>query len=241
MQVGRELGEPPLGVGAGGEHPLQFVLELAAGPGQPLQFVRRRRLGGPQGRQCCFGGLAGVLLGERALGIFGDLTFSSAKLGGVAFGLSFGRAPAGVEQQRFGAPDVLAEPTIALRLACLFPQGLELGLDRRDHVVEPQQIVFGSLEPQFGLVAARMQPGGAGSLFEEKPAFGGLGVDQRAHSPLADHRPGMGAARGVGEQQLNVARPHLAPVDPVDRAGAALDAAHDLDLLTVIEGERGVT
>jgi len=53
------------------------------------------------------------------------------------FGLGFGHAPASVEQQRFGAPDVLAEATVALRLTRLLIQSLELGLDRRDDVVEP--------------------------------------------------------------------------------------------------------
>ena len=86
-----------------------------------------------------------------------------------------------------------------------------------------------------------MQPGGAGSLFEQKPALRRLRVDQRANPPLADDRPGRTAGRGVGEQQLHVARPHLAPIDPPGRAAAALDAADDLDLLAVVERKRRVT
>ncbi len=158
----------------------------------------------------------------------------------MTFRLSLDGAPAGMEQQCLGAADMLAEAAIALRLARLLLQRLELRLDRRDDVVEPQQIVFGSLEPQFGLVAARMKPGGAGSLFEKKPALRRLGFDQRTHSPLTDHRPGMCARCGVGKQQLDIACPHLMPVDPIDRAAGALDAAGNLDLLTVVEGERRI-
>src|ERR1700730_2689673 len=135
---------------------------------------------------------------------------------------------------------MLTEAAIALRLARLLLQRLELILDRRNDVVEPQQIVFGSLEPQFGFVTARMKPGGAGSLFEKQPALPRLGCDQRTHSPLTDHRPGMRAGCGIGKQQLNITCPHLMPVDPIDRASAALDAANDLDLVAVVEGERGV-
>ena len=50
----------------------------------------------------------------------------------------------------------------------------------------------------------------------------------------------MGAGRGIGEQQLHVACPHLTPVDPIGRADATFDAANDLDLLAVVEGERGI-
>ena len=39
------------------------------------------------------------------------------------------------------------------------------------------------------------------------------------------------AGRGIGEQQLHVARAHLAAVDAVGRALAALDAAHHLELV----------
>ena len=90
-----------------------------------------------------------------------------------------------MEQQRLGAPDLLAEPAIALRLARLLLQRLELRLDRRDDVVEPREIVLGGVELQLGLVAARMQPGGAGGLVEQKPPLGRLGVDQRADPALA--------------------------------------------------------
>src|ERR1700757_4783019 len=50
----------------------------------------------------------------------------------------------------------------------------------------------------------------------------------------------MRSACGIGEKELDVARPHFASVDPVGRAAAALDSADDLDLLSVVEGKRRV-
>src|SRR6266404_8648775 len=138
-------------------------------------------------------------LGESVLCRFGDCTLHGAKLAIMTFRLSLDGAPAGMEQQCLSAADMLAEAAIALRLARLLLQRLELRLDRRDDVVEPQQIVFGSLEPQLGLVTARMKPGGAGSLFEKQPALRRLGFDQCPHSPLTDHRPRMRAGCGIGE------------------------------------------
>jgi hypothetical protein len=40
----------------------------------------------------------------------------------------------------------------------------------------------------------------------------------------------MGAGGGVGEQEGDVAGAHVAAVDAVSRAGAALDPARDLDI-----------
>ena len=40
---------------------------------------------------------------------------------------------------------------------------------------------------------------------------------------------------GVGEQDLHVARPRLAAVDPVGRADAAADLARDLELAALVE------
>ena len=85
-----------------------------------------------------------------------------------------------------------------------------------------------------------MQPGGAGRFFEKKPAFGRFGFDQRTHPSLTDHCPRMRAGCDVGEQQLDIPRPHFAAVDAIDRAAAALDPSDNLDLLMIVEEERGV-
>ncbi len=80
------------------------------------------------------------------------------------------------------------------------------------------EVVVGGGEPQLGLASARLQPGGAGGLFEQKPALGRFGLNQRADPSLADDGPGRPAGRGVGEQELHIARPHIAAVDAPDRA-----------------------
>ena len=137
LQVTHELGEPPVGSAPCGEHPLQFLFELVASMGQPMQLGCSGRLGDPERRQYRLSRLAGALLGECALHCFADGTLRGTKRGGRLLGLGFGRAPANVEQQRLGTPDVLAEATVALRLTRLLIEGLELSLDRRDDVVEP--------------------------------------------------------------------------------------------------------
>ena len=84
----------------------------------------------------------------------------------------------------------------------------------------------------------RMQPGDAGGLFQELRAVRGLGVDHGADPALADQGGRVGAGRRIGEQQLDVAGPDLASVDPVGRAVAALDPALNLQLVMVVELSR---
>jgi len=48
-------------------------------------------------------------------------------------------------------------------------------------------------------MTSRVKPSGTCGFFEQKPPLGGLGVDQRTHATLADHRAGMSAGRGIGE------------------------------------------
>ncbi len=49
--------------------------------------------------------------------------------------------------------------------------------------------------------------------------------DKLADLALPHEGRGVGPGRGVGEQQLDVAGAHLAPVDAIGRAFLALDAA----------------
>ena len=102
----------------------------------------------------------------------------------------------------------------------------------------PQQIGLGCLEPQFGLMAAGMQAGDAGGLFQHAAALLGLGLDDLADAALMHERRRAGAGGGVGEQNLHVARAHLAPVDAIAGTGFALDAAGDLQRILVVEGGR---
>ena len=127
---------------------------------------------------------------------------------------------------------------IADRLARLLLQPVDLGGELADHVLEPQQIGFRRLQPQFRLVPARMQAGDAGGFLQHAAALLGLGLDDLADAALMHQRRRARAGRGVGEQDLHVAGAHLAAVDAVGGAGLALDAARDVDRVLVVERGR---
>ncbi len=237
FEVGGDLREAPLGFGARRDDPAELVFERLARMDDALQPGRRRGLRHAQRRQRRFRLGAHPLLRQGGLGRGGQRSLAGAQFGGEFVGLRRGGAPAGVQQLRLGAPDLLAEPAIALRLPRLLLEGLDLRREGQDHIVEPAEIVLGGLQLQLGFVAARMQPGGAGRLVEQQPALGRLCRDQRADPPLTDQRARMRPGRGVGEQQLDVAGAHLAAVDPIGGAAAAGDPAHHLDRRAVIVGK----
>src|SRR5260221_7246523 len=106
-----------------------------------------------------------------------------------------------MQKDRLGAPDVLGEAAIAPGLPRLFLERLELRLQRDDDVVEPFEIGLRRAQPQFGLMASRMQPADPGRLFEQAAPLDWLGVDDGADAALADQRRRMRAGRRVGEQE----------------------------------------
>ena len=102
-----------------------------------------------------------------------------------------------------------AEIAIAGRLPRLAFQAVDLGVDLLEHVLQTQEIVFGALEPEFGLVAARMQAGDAGGLFQDQPARLRLGGDDLADLALAHHAPA--SARRSKRRRTAAARRARAP------------------------------
>ncbi len=100
------------------------------------------------------------------------------------------------------------------------------------------RFVFGRLQPQLGLVAAGMQTGDAGGIFQHAAALFGLGLDDFANFALVDEGGRARAGGGVGEQDLHVAGADVAAVDAIVRAGAALDAAGDVENFLIIDGSR---
>ena len=148
------------------------------------------------------------------------------------------RQPAEVEDRRLGLADLAGEIAVADGLTRLALQRLELRLDLADHVVEAGEVLFGGGKAKLRLVAAVMQTGNAGRLLKERAAVARLGGDQLADLALADHRRGMRAARGVGEEELHVAGANVAAVDPVDRPRLALDAARNLEQVGVVHRRR---
>ena len=238
VDIPRDLGQarvdlPPRRVDA-----LFLGLQRVAGQQQPLQ--RRRRLGfglAQAGNRLAGFGLPGCRDAGQARHL-GDPGLGFCHALGRRFALVHRLDPLPVQADRLGAADVIAQTAVAGGLAGLTLEALELFLQRGDHVVEPVQVGVRRAQPQFGLMTARMQAGDAGGLFQQMAAVGRLGADQGTDPALA-HQPGRVRARiRVGEQGLDVPRPHLAAVDAVGRAAAAFDVARDVDLRRVVELRR---
>ncbi len=83
------------------------------------------------------------------------------------------------------------------------------------------EVLLGRAQPQLGLVPPRVQARDAGRLLEHAPALLGLGLDDLADAPLMHQRGRARAGGGVGEQDVHVARAHLAAVDAVESSPAS--------------------
>ena len=81
-----------------------------------------------------------------------------------------------------------------------------------------------------------MQAGDAGGFFKDATALLGLGLDDLADAALMHERRRARTGRGVGKQDLDVARAHLAPVDAIIGTGVAFDTAGNLERILVVEG-----
>ncbi len=233
-----ELGEAAVEVGEAFADARLLGVQRLAGMDEPLQRGAGARGGIAKVGEGGGGGrllLPGMGLSRGAL--FGNRGGFAER--GLGFAERLGRRqPAEVEHRRLGLADLAGEVAVADGLARLALQRLELRLDLADHVVEAGEVLLGGGQPKLGLVAAVVQAGDAGRLFEQRAAVAGLGGDQLADLALTDHRRGMRAARGVGEEELNVAGADVAAVDPVDRPGLALDAARDLEEVGVVQRRR---
>ena len=130
---------------------------------------------------------------------------------------------------------MLRQIAVARGLAGLPFEALQLGIERRHDVDQSLQIDLGRFEPQFRLVAARMQASDAGCLFEQIAAVGRFGIDDGPDAALADDCRRPSAGRGVGEQDMDVAGPYLSAIDLVIRSLAAIDAPDDLQFVRIVE------
>jgi len=89
--------------------------------------------------------------------------------------------------------------------------------------------------PQFGFVPACMQAGDAGCLFQNAAALFGLGLDDFANPALVYQGRRTRAGRGVGKQNMHVARAHFAAVDTVCRSLLAFDTARYVKRIMLVE------
>ena len=87
-------------------------------------------------------------------------------------------------------------------------------------------------------MAARMQAGNAGGLFQHAAALVGPRLDDLADAALVDQRGRARTGRGVGKQHGDVAGAHFAAVDAEGRALLAHDAARDFQRFGIVEGGR---
>ena len=140
----------------------------------------------------------------------------------------FGLAPARVEQPRLDAADLVGQLAIAFRRPRLAPKLRRALLLVAENFAEPGEIGFGRAKLLLGVLAPRVESRNARRFLEQQPAFDRLGGNDRADLALADQRRRMRAGRGVGEQQRDVLGADVAAVDPIGRAGAALDPPRDL-------------
>ena len=212
-----------------------LVIERLPRHHQPLQGGGCPRLGLAQRRQVA--GRERLELGRLGLraGALGDHAHGGI-LGLLGLGeLGIGGDPAQVKQRRLGLAHLLGDGAVADRLPRLPFERVDLAGELRDDVFQPGEVLLRPAQPQLGLVPPRVQARDAGRLLEHAPALLRLGLDDLADAPLMHHRGRTRAGGGVGEQDVHVARAHLAAVDAVERPGIALDPARDVERLVLVE------
>ena len=141
-------------------------------------------------------------------------------------------------ERRFGLAHLRGYGAVADRLTRLLFQTIDLGSELPNDVFDPQEIGLRRLQPQLGLMPAGMQAGNTGSFFQHAAALLRFGLDNLADPALMDERGRARAGRGVGKEDLHVARAHLAPVDAIVRTRIAFDPAGNFQRVLIVEGGR---
>ncbi len=226
-----EFDDPLLGAGF-------LALEALSRHDEPLQPGGGAGLGFSQARQH----RGEIGLARRGLCLFSGARRDDANrfvLGAAGLGdFALRRDPAQMEEQGFGAADLAGNIAVAHRLARLGLQRGDLPGQLTDHVLGPRQILLGSLEPQLGFMASRMEAGNTGCFFQHAAALIGAGLDDLADATLMHQRRRARPGRGVGEQHGDVAGAHFAAVDPERRAVFPHDAAGDFERVVFVERGR---
>jgi len=226
-----ELGQTLAGAGLLG-------IERIAGYQQALQGRGCARLGFAKRRHACcrfLAALAGLALGDGGFGDGAHAQIFSA----IGFRhLGVGALPAQIIKRGLDLADFGRDLAIADRLPGLTLERVDLAGQLLDHVIDAKQIRLGGLEPQFGLVAASVQPGNSGGLFKNPAALLGLGLDNFTDAALMDERRRARAGRSVGEQGHDVAGADLTAVDTVERPFFPFDPARDVERVVIVELRR---
>ena len=234
------------------------AVELGKARRQRGKGVAGTRLGLVQGlglgsSACPDGGGDAFLLAQGGKGGLGISSGAGGRTGG---GLGLRRRRAGLGQRRKrrcqgglrlgpAAPDQ-GPLGLAQRRADLAVARGGAGLARQrgglrrklfQPVVHAGQVLLGPVQAQLGLVPALVKPADACRILQHPPARLGAGVDQLGDLSLPDQRGRLRPGRGIREQHLHVARPHLAPVEAISRARVARDPPRDLQRVAVVEAD----
>ncbi len=234
-EIARGLRQPRLELRLARHGARLFFFKRVALDIQPVQ--RRGALGFRVAQRLQLLGGLGLLTQRLALGL-GLLRHRrkrSLECGLLLFDQRAGGDPMQMMLQRFGLADLAGDLAIALRLAGLALQRLQLRGELPHQVGQPGEIAFGCLEPQLRLVPPAMQACDARGIFEHTAALLRLRVDDLADAALAHERRRARAGRGVLEQQTHVTGPCILAVDPVGRARLALDPPRHLEHVVVVE------
>ena len=217
LKIARELRQAPREFRLALLGALLFRFERLAGERDAMQGRAASRFLVAQGRQGGGGErlqTRGLALRARALGDFKEVGVEPpARLGERR--LMF--APGDKPRERLLAADRAGEFAIAVRLARLPLEAVDLGVDLLQHILDAGEVVLGALEPELGFVPSRVEAGDAGRLLQNQPARLGLGGNDLADLTLSHQRGRARAGRSVGEQELHVARAHLLAIDAVGR------------------------
>ena len=118
----------------------------------------------------------------------GDARFCAHRLAACRLSRRRRIAPAREHQPRLGQLDLVRQRLVALRRAGLTAQRSDLLIELALQVFQPGQIGLGRAQLLLGVLAADVQPGDPGGLFQHHPALGRLGGDHCGDPPLADQR-----------------------------------------------------
>ena len=176
--------------------------------------------------------------GRKPDRILGNL-FDLAKFGLSGLDLFARGTVTAQPHQGFEFADFGGQLAVARGLAGLALQGIIPALQLLDDFLQTVEIGFGGIEAQLRLAPAGSEPRNACRLFEHAAAVLRLGCNQLVDLALSHERGRVRPGAGVGEEKLDVLGPNLLAIDPVVRALAARDAAHDFQRVGLVEAGRG--
>ena len=179
---------------------LFFAFQSLHGQRQTLQSGCNSHFGLAQRTQ--FGRKYSLI--TRRLGLHHGLRLHSrqrVRMGALCLAdLPHGLTPAIEQQQRFDFANIGGEIFIAGGLTRLPLQPIHLLVDLVEHIIDAADILLRRFQPQFGLVATRMQACNTGGIFQNTPTGLWFSRNNLADLPLPDHSMRARAGGRIGKQ-----------------------------------------